>query len=188
MLRNLGFVVYVAVFYGFDVVHALNCCPPKPDPSPEIIANLTCDQTLQVFVDGQPVGPESQSYVKVDQYSIPPDSRVLALKCHSGAKLSLVTGGILGSLSNGMVTNSSWLCSNSAQQGWTAASFDDSLWTSAHEHATNSRDVMQAFPWKFIQNVANGSKWIWTKDNMVNDSTVYCRLKLSNETLDRCIK
>ena len=143
---------------------------------------MTCDERLHVFVDGKQIGKESHGYENVTRYTIPPDAHVLAVKCHSGIKQSSIHGGILGSLSTGMITNTSWRCSNTAQQGWNEAQFDDSSWPIATKHGTNSKNPADWFPWGMYDDIALGALWIWTKDNQKNDSTVYCRFRLRNES------
>ena len=61
-------------------------------------------------------------------------------------------------------TNSSWLCSNTKDAGWTTASFNSSVWENA---ATNNT---MPSPWEGLQ--SGNASWIWS----TNDSLVtYCR-------------
>ena len=60
-------------------------------------------------------------------------------------------------------SNSSWLCSDTKEPGWTTTSFNDSLW----EPATVN-DTIQT-PWDEFS--ANAS-WIWTSSD---SPTAYCR-------------
>lgn len=86
-----------------------------------------------------------------------------------------------------MMTNDSWRCSSGSQQGWSEASFDDSSWPIAVRHGINSYDDIESFPWSLIDNITVGAWWIWTKDNRNNDSTIYCRLQLRNDSMEECI-
>ena len=78
--------------------------------------------------------------------------------------------GILGSTSNGLLTNETWKCSSDLYPGWNSPDFDDRDWPLAKVLATNGDE-----PWKTIDDIAKTAKWIWAKNY---EHTVYCRLKL----------
>ncbi|XP_031572572.1 uncharacterized protein LOC116306633 isoform X2 [Actinia tenebrosa] len=141
-----------------------------------ITANITCDNTLRVFVDGQQIGLESQGYGTVTKYVIPPNSNVIGLRCRIGATKN---GGILGSFSNGLITNSSWRCSAVAEQGWNVAGFDDSSWDHATMHSINSHhNGSLSMPRGPVFDIADGAAWIWTANKSIDISTVYCRFQI----------
>lgn len=148
--------------------------------SPEnITANITCDYALRVFVDGHQIGLESQGFNTVTKYVIPPNSNVIGLRCHIGARLD---GGILGSFSNGLITNASWRCSDVTEQGWSEAGFDDSSWKHATVHAINSyHNASLSVPRGPLLQIVEGAAWIWTANNSIHNSTVYCRFELRKQ-------
>ena len=102
---------------------------------------------------------------------IPSGTKVVAIhaKDHGGPE------GILGSFSNGQVTDATWKChSFPVPSEWASADFDDSSWPAAVEHADHG-----SAPWnRKIQNITDDAKWIWTKDNKQRGSEVYCRVRL----------
>ena len=99
-------------------------------------------------------------------YQIPSDTQVISVE---GTDAGMMFG-ILGSTSNGLLTNETWKCNSVFQQGWTSPDFDDKDWPSANV-VGNHGDK----PWKTISGIARTAKWIWTNNNT---DVVYCRLKV----------
>ncbi|XP_022779756.1 uncharacterized protein LOC111321200 isoform X3 [Stylophora pistillata] len=90
-------------------------------------------------------------------------------------------GGILGSLSNGLITNSSWKCMDDPYPGckWMTPDFDDRMWPAAKEIVFH-----RPRPTK-VPGIAQGAKWIWiakgpgpVQAHPPRHVTVYCRLKM----------
>jgi len=71
------------------------------------------------------------NWVVSTEYIIPGNTRVI---CVAGIDKGHGFG-ILGSFSNGMVTNASWKCDNVKYPGWNSPDFDDSNWPAAVELA-----------------------------------------------------
>ena len=136
---------------------------------------ITCDdECTSVFADGCPLKLDKATYNKwrvATKIIVPSGTKVVAIhaKDHGGPE------GILGSFSNGQVTNATWKCHSSPVPiEWASAEFDDSSWPAAVEH----KDHGSSTPSNKIQNVSDDAKWIWTTDNTNNGSEVYCRVRL----------
>ena len=119
-----------------------------------------------MFADGQSLGKD-RDWRKPTTYLVPGNTRVLSVagEDYGGGYL-----GILGSTSNGQVTDGTWKCSSSLSSGWNSPDFDDQDWPSARVIA-NHGDL----PWRKIKGIAETAKWIWANNN---EDFVYCRLKL----------
>ena len=104
------------------------------------------------------------------KFIIPSGTKVVAIRAKDYGK----GGGILGSFSNGQVTDATWKCHSSPVfSEWTSPDFNDSSWPAAvkiGEHGSK--------PWNNTQNMSDNAKWIWTKNNINQDSKVYCRVTL----------
>ena len=120
---------------------------------------------MEMFADGRSLGKDGNWKV-ASTFVIPGDTRVVSvLGRDTGVKF-----GILGSFSNGLLTDESWKCSSNGSSGWNFPYFDDSPWPHAVVGAQHGDS-----PWRYIQGIAKPAKWIWTAGG---DSTVYCRLNL----------
>ena len=121
---------------------------------------------MEIFADSQSLGTDSD-WTNSTTYLVPGNTRVLSVagKDHGGNYL-----GILGSTSNGLVTNETWKCSSVLYPEWNSPDYDDQDWPYAREIANHGVQ-----PWEKIPGIAETAKWIWA-DN--NNSTVYCRLKI----------
>ena len=126
---------------------------------------FTCDNEMEMFADGVSLGKDDDWTSSTD-YVIPGNTRVISV---SGIDKGFQYG-ILGSFSNGMVTNASWKCEDGEYPGWNSPDFDDSSWPAAVEIATHA-----AGPWHTLTGIASTAKWIWTAGN---PDKVYCRLRL----------
>ena len=103
-------------------------------------------------------------------YQVPGDTRVLSVIGRNVPSAKNLHG-ILGSTSNGLLTNETWKCSSHLYPRWNFPDFDDWGWPSAKVVANHGDH-----PWGTRHGIAETAKWIWA-DNY-ND-TVYCRLKLN---------
>ena len=128
-----------------------------------------------MFADGLPL-VLNHAYDDLNEATriiIPNGTKVFAIH----AKDYYYDEGILGSFSNGQVTDATWKCRLSpVLSEWASADFDDSSWPAAVKHAD-----YDSKPWKKkIQNISDDAKWISTTytDNTKNGSEVYCRVRL----------
>ena len=126
---------------------------------------FTCDNEMEMFADGVSLGTDDD-WTSSTEYVIPGNTRVISV---AGVDMGHQFG-ILGSLSNEMVTNSSWKCDTVEHSGWNSPDFDDSSWPAAVEVANHSDH-----PWYNIAGIASTAKWIWTAGE---PDKVYCRLRL----------
>ena len=125
-----------------------------------------------MFADGRSLVLDSATYNNwyvATKIIIPSGTKVVAIH----AKDHGYVAGILGSFSNGQVTDATWKCHSSpVPSEWASADFDDSCWPAAVEHGDHG-----SAPWGRIMNISDDAKWIWTKDND-GDNEVYCRVRL----------
>ena len=132
----------------------------------DITAVFTCDDEMEMFADGVRLGKDNNWRLSTE-YVIPGNTRVISVS----GKDNGYDYGILGSLSNGMITNASWKCKDHEYPRWNFPDFDDSNWPAAVVVAKHGDS-----PWGNRPRIASNAKWIWTAGE--NDQKVYCRLKL----------
>ena len=132
----------------------------------EFNATFTCDNSMEIFADGQRLGTDS-IWENPTTYLVPGNTRVLSVagEDYGGGFL-----GILGSTSNGQVTNETWKCSSVLYPRWNLPDFGDQGWHSANVIANHGDN-----PWKTINGIATAAKWIWANNK---SKTAYCRLNL----------
>ena len=121
---------------------------------------------MEMFADGQSLGTDN-NWRNPTTYHVPGNTRVLSVagQDYGGGHL-----GILGSTSNGQVTNETWKCSSVLSSGWNSPNFDDQSWLLAKVIANHSDS-----PWGTLNGIAVTAKWIWGD---TNSNTAYCRLSL----------
>ena len=135
-------------------------------------ANLTCDEVMNVYVDGRQIKEEKTGYRNADEFEIPIGSSVLAIQC---AHKTLVPR-ILGIIGDSTVTGSQgWVCTNQYHPQWNTAEFVDSLWSSA---VTYGKNVDSNVPHGKIGNISSEAEWIGTGEKLSNNTTLYCRFSL----------
>ena len=121
---------------------------------------------MEIFADGQSLGTDSY-WANSTTYHVLGNTRVLSV---SGENTGGIDFGILGSTSNGHVTNETWKCSSVLYTGWNSPNFDDQSWPLAKVIANHGDN-----PWGTRQGIAVTAKWIWED---TNSKTAYCRLAL----------
>ena len=121
---------------------------------------------MEIFADGQSLGKDS-NWKNPTTYLVPGNARVLSV---AGKNSGGYIYGILGSTSNGLLTNETWKCSSDLHPGWNSLYFDDRDWPLAKVVATNGDK-----PWRTIDGISETAKWIWANEYK---DIVYCRLKL----------
>ncbi|ESO94422.1 hypothetical protein LOTGIDRAFT_175420 [Lottia gigantea] len=131
----------------------------------DISGSVTCDNILNFFVDGQ-LEASSNDWKVGSPVSFSDTAHVLAFDCRDEG----VIAGIRGSFSNGVVTDSSWRCSTSDDEGWKELGFDDSNWQDA--------TIQTHSDWgNKPTSIASEAKWIWTAGDFT-DRHVFCRRRL----------
>ena len=118
-----------------------------------------------MFADGRSLGTDSD-WRNPTTYLVPRNTRVLSVAGENyGGAL-----GILGSTSNGQITNETWKCSSDLYPRWNSPNFDDKSWPLAKVIANHGDR-----PWVKFNGIAVTAKWIWGDTNRKN---AYCRLSL----------
>ena len=118
-------------------------------------------------------GPDNGQWNIPWSFQISSNATLIAVKgVQFGTK-----GGILGSLSNGLVTDEAWKCTERFHSDWMKLTYDDSAWSRAKAHGYNGANA-----WGKVPGIADNANWIWTADNK-NDDVVYCRRTLTGKYL-----
>ena len=156
------FAQFLFLAYGIKIVVALfiSCIP-------DFTATFTCRDSMELFADGVSLGKDNDWWGTATDFVIPGNTKVIAV----AAKNTHFPPGILGSFSNGLVTNSSWKCSEQLLQGWNSRDFDDRSWPAALEMKRHGDG-----PWGYIAGIDPSAKWIWTIRPRFR--SCYCRLNL----------
>ncbi|XP_022779754.1 uncharacterized protein LOC111321200 isoform X1 [Stylophora pistillata] len=147
-------------------------------PKENITLRFQCEGLMDLFADGLPIGRHNNADPRSPtKFVISGNTRVLSVISRSQIR----RGGILGSLSNGLITNSSWKCMDDPYPGckWMTPDFDDRMWPAAKEIVFH-----RPRPTK-VPGIAQGAKWIWiakgpgpVQAHPPRHVTVYCRLKM----------
>ena len=122
---------------------------------------------MEMFADGRSLGKSNRDWIRATDFVIPGNTRVISVM----AKARRFDHGILGSFSNGLVTNESWKCTKRWYLGWNSPHLDDRTWPAAvvlGKHGVS--------PWGNIAGISTAAKWIWTAGP--GFSTIFCRLNL----------
>lgn len=116
------------------------------------------------------------------KYTLNPGTQALAVRCtnlHSKPW-------IIGSVSNGLVTNTRWKCFSLPKEvtmksplSWAIPNFDDSHWAQAIANVSNREDS----PWGKVPVISDRAFWISTADE--DHSSLFCRRRFSEMSLDR---
>ena len=133
----------------------------------DLTATFTCDDSMEMFADGRSLGKDNENWIRATDFVIPENTRVISVM----AKAVRFDHGILGSFSNGLVTNESWKCTKDRYLGWNSPHFDDRTWPAAvvlGKHGVS--------PWGTIAGIGMNAKWIWA--DRPGFDTIYCRLNL----------
>ena len=136
----------------------------------------TADNIVWIYIDGQQVGYNDNYQVAIT-VTIPNTAIAVAAQVFDSGSW----GGLLGSFSDGHVTDSSWKCTQIHSDGWNGSTFNDSTWPAAMATMKNGD-----LPWGIATNISSTAKWIWTgsyNSPMGTYTTVYCRKQLGLSSL-----
>jgi len=136
--------------------------------------SLTVDSYVrELYIDGvrgpQYKLPNAFNWPVPDVIPISRSARTIAVFAEDHLR---VTAGVLASTPNGLVTDSSWKCTNTFQTGWYLPNFDDSAWPAAV--TGNNPGGTRGF----ISSIGTNAQWIWTRmwgNQRHWDQYVYCR-------------
>ncbi|KAJ7365433.1 hypothetical protein OS493_005540 [Desmophyllum pertusum] len=146
----------------------------------QLEANLTCYGELSFFLNGKQFGRNDQTNI-TSTYSLKPGTEVLAVRCRNYRHKPW----ILGSVSNGLVTDTRWKCTSLQEHlkknnlFWRNPYFDDSQWAQAIAKFSNQ----EANPWGKVLGIRDEALWISTADE--NHTRLFCRRRLSDLSLKR---
>ena len=124
---------------------------------------------MELFADGISLGRDKDRRTTTD-FVIPGNTKIIAV----AAKSFHLHLGIRGSFSNGLVTNSSWKCSDRFHHGWKLRGFNDRDWPAAVEIINHQGDGLEGN----IAGIDPTAKWIWTIKHGVGIRSCYCRVNL----------
>ena len=127
---------------------------------------------MKIYVDGHEetdmIDCKQADQLRVFSLSILPTAQLIAIEVESSRRPC-----IIGSFSDGKVTNSSWKCTSGTELDWKKPGFNDSLWKSAVKlNSVRERDLDRGCLINEIQR--HGAKWITSADN--GQQNMYCRL------------
>ena len=131
----------------------------------DFTAIFTCKDTMELFADG---GKPRIGQREVEDPHRFRHTRRYQNYCSGSAELSFSFRDTRF-LSNGLVTNSSWKCSDRLHRGW---NFDDRIWPAAAEIPRHHSDGLEG-NLAVIDPTAN---WIWTTKQKT--PSCYCRVNL----------
>ena len=136
---------------------------------------LTCDGELSFY--DRHIGKlvVSNNAVKTSSnYILDPGTQILAVRCRN----HLSKPWIMGSVSNGLVTDKRWKCLGLPREEmmtsdiWASPDFDDSHWP----HAVANFSNRETSPWGKVPGIRDEAFWISTADG---DMRLFCRRRLS---------
>ena len=113
-------------------------------------------------------------------YTLYPRNEVLAVRCRNSKSKPW----IIGSVSNGVVTDTRWKCTGLAKREplnfkWWQDKADDSNWAQAVANFSNRGDS----PWRKVRDISEDAFWISTANE--DDVRIFCRRRLSDVFLKR---
>lgn len=105
----------------------------------------------------------SKHQTQAINFAIPNSTRVVAIAATG------IPASIIGSFSDGLVTDSTWKCSTKNESKWALPEFDDERWEEAEETSPQKEGT------NGITEISSKAKWIRITED---DSTqnMYCRL------------
>ena len=127
------------------------------------------DDVHTVYVDGKQVAsqPYDGNWNENVISNVPLSAQILAV---SVTNLHGVAG-LRGALTNGtVITDSSWKCTTTLNDGWQDITFDDSNWPAA---------VVRDYPMAGCDSFPSAAlKALWTEPTFSTLKTIYCRKQL----------
>ena len=123
-----------------------------------------------VIANGVEIG-EEVTKGKTTTFTLPKALQVLVVLA---THYSIDAPGILGSFSNGVVTDETWKCTGEpVSSGWGTSDYDDSQWPTAVEYGNNTNP---ALPLWEGQGILPSAKWIWVANR--TSGNIYCRVRI----------
>lgn len=134
-------------------------------------ASLSCKDSMKIYVDGRQE-TDMMNCKKFHQFwaynfTILPTAQLIAIEVESVKKPY-----VIGSFSDGIVTNSSWKCTSGTELNWQRPGLNDSLWKSAVEHCGSNKESDEGYKKYGVR--SHGARWITSADD--GQQNMYCRL------------
>ena len=133
---------------------------------------VVCDDETTLWVDGVQKNVDGQGvYDQVSTLKIPSTTQVLGIKCvNIGGGYGIMAAVEDAAGDNVLMTDNSWSCSNTADDGWEKADFVEGDNWNAASYYSNSDYIADGEPWN---SMSANKQIIWTASPA--DATVYCR-------------
>ena len=134
--------------------------------------SATCDNNMAVYIDGVRATPrngEEDNWKSSSDYSLNACNSLIAISCEETGGAA----GILASTTTGVLTDTTWRCTDLLETGWDTVGFTETagVWGTPDAHGRNGVARGGA---KFTD-INLSSKWIWFGPNDGTRKTVYCR-------------
>ena len=146
----------------------------------QLQAQLACNGELS-FYDQEKILLSIENPRNISSnYTLYPRDEVLAVRCRNYKSKPW----IIGSVSNGIVTDTRWKCTGLAKREplnfkWLQDRADDGNWAQAVASFSNRGDS----PWRKVQDISEDAFWISTANE--DDVRIFCRRRLSDVFLKR---
>ncbi|KAM7451506.1 hypothetical protein ABFA07_001156 [Porites harrisoni] len=146
----------------------------------QLQAQLACNGELS-FYDQEKILLFIENPTNISSnYTLYPRNEVLAVRCRNSKSKPW----IIGSVSNGIVTDTRWKCTGLAKREplnfkWWQDKADDSNWAQAVANFSNRGDS----PWRKVWDISEDAFWISTANE--DDVRIFCRRRLSDVFLKR---
>ena len=127
---------------------------------PQTTGYVAIDHKGEVSADDQVLENKFSNWKNAKFVKLPANAQSVVIRV---TKKNKDSGGILASFDNGLMTNSSWSCTDDF--------LTKSIWPPAHEVAQNDGASSQ---WnKVVSDIDSNAAWIWTANE--GDAEVWCR-------------
>ena len=117
---------------------------------------------------------------------LPLGTRVIAVKATNVGGPAGLVASVTG---DSLVTDESWLCSDTLSNGWSNPYFDDSKWNKAVSQGVNDAAIRPWGGWGKRPLISDKAKWIWNRDTNGNPASgtevLYFRVHVGRQMLLR---
>lgn len=132
----------------------------------------SCDDIHQIYGDGKQEGFNDR-WKATQKSTLRTMIKTIAVACKNKGG----PAGFLGSTPDGRIlTNSTWKCSTTYEEGWNKYGFNDSHWAPGIIIDNNISPVTHG--WKARPLISQNALWIGAAKELPKNATSYCRLDL----------
>ena len=148
--------------------------------------SAACDDYAKVYVDGALATPSNTAEKKWNassNYNMHACNTLIAISCQDIG----TPGGILASTTTGVMTDTTWRCTDRLEFGWETVGFteSDGVWGTPGTYGSNRpgetrHGNMRHIPIAHMPAISYSADWIWFGSNDLDGDlkTVYCRKEL----------